>query len=119
MTEAVSLTGLFIPTGTVVLERGSDGTITGQKVTTNAPAWDGPLVVLTSRDSASASEVFAGAVKFHQRAIVVGAPRTFGKGTAQNYIDLNRSPAHSSVKDPWGTLRVTAQRFYFPDGHSP
>jgi carboxyl-terminal processing protease len=120
MLEAVALSGLFIPAGPVVLTRANDGVVTTQAVSPSTPVWDGPLVVLIARESASASELFAGAMRFHRRAVIAGAPRTYGKGTAQNYIDLNLSPMHGSgTKLEWGTLRVTQQRFYFPDGNSP
>lgn len=120
MIEAVALSGLFIPSGSVVLTRTSDGVVTPQAVSPSTPVWDGPLVVLIARESASASEIFAGAMRFHHRAVIAGAPRTYGKGTAQNYIDLNLSPMHGpGTKLEWGTLRVTQQRFYFPDGNSP
>lgn len=119
MKEAVALCGLFIPGGPVLVTKANDGKLTEENAPPAPAVWAGPLVLLVSRNSASASEVFAGAMRFHRRALVIGSARTFGKGTAQNYIDLNRSPAHGGVKQPWGTLRVTMQRFYFPDGKSP
>jgi carboxyl-terminal processing protease len=119
MNEAVALSGLFIPGGPVLMTKTTDGKIAEESAPVATPAWSGPLTVLVTRSSASASEVFAGAMRFHHRAIVAGSDRTFGKGTVQSYIDLNRSPAHSGMKLPWGTLRVTMQRFYFPDGKSP
>lgn len=119
MTEAVALTGLFVPSGTVLVTRGTDGKISEHNVEPAEPVYGGPLVVLTSRASASASEIFAGALRFHRRAVVAGSARTFGKGTSQAFIDLNKSPAHGGIKMSWGTLRVTGQRFYFPDGRSP
>jgi carboxyl-terminal processing protease len=116
--EAVGLAGIFIPTGTVVITRGSDLKTKRQSVDKPAVATDLPLLVLVSKRSASASELFAGAMQFHRRAIVIGEERTFGKGTAQAYIDLNRLSLHPANAGRWGTLRVTSEKFYFPDGRS-
>lgn len=120
MSEAVALSGLFLPSGTVAILRGLDGKPVEQKIEPAPVEFAGPLMVLTSGSSASASEMFAGAMSFHHRAVVVGEASTFGKGTAQDYIDLNKLPTHAAgAKLEWGTLRVTRGRFYFPDGRSP
>jgi hypothetical protein len=76
-------------------------------------------VVLTSGYSASASEILAGALKFYQRAVVVGGAATFGKGTAQNFIELAKLPGIGAdgARD-WGMLRLTYERFYQPDGRA-
>lgn len=119
MNEAVALGSLFLPSGNVVLSRLPGGQITEFPVKPAAPLYAGPLVVLTSAASASASEVFAGAMAFHRRALVVGAPATFGKGTMQNYIELAKTtnPPPAGSHD-WGTLRLTAQHFFRPDGRA-
>lgn len=119
LSEAVGLAGLFLPTGVVSITRSSDGKTSEQKIAENKPVWLGPLVVLTSNASASASEIFAGAMRFHRRGIIVGSDTTFGKGSVQIYMELDRSPAHNGAQLPWGTLRLTGQRFYFPSGISP
>lgn len=120
MTEAVKFAGLFAPGRTVLVARDMDGRTEEMKSEASAAAYAGPLVLLISHASASASEIVAGALRGDGRALVVGARQTFGKGTAQNYVDLNRSPAHAGgARLAWGTLRLTSQRFYFPDGHSP
>jgi len=116
--EAVGLAGLFIPGGVVAITRGSDLKPKPQAVEKPVTATDKPLIVLISRHSASASELFAGAMHFHRRALIVGSERTFGKGTAQAYIDLNRLAFHPANAGRWGTLRVTSDKFYFPDGQS-
>lgn len=88
--EAIDLTGLFIPSGPVVQVRNTDNSVDplydedGNKV-----FYDGPLAVLTNRFSASASEIFSGAIQDYERGLIVGEG-TFGKGTVQNLIDLDR-----------------------------
>ncbi|MBX3735593.1 MAG: PDZ domain-containing protein [Candidatus Didemnitutus sp.] len=119
LTEAVGLSGLFLPPSSVVMHTRQAGAQpeTLRTAADAAPLYTGPLVVLTSAQSASASEVFAGALKFHHRALIAGAASTYGKGTVQNYIELAaaaRLPKAETAS--WGTLRLTAQRFYLPDG---
>lgn len=119
LTEAVALSALFLPQGGVMLCRSLDGSVTEMAIEKeNKPLFTGPLVVLTSSHSASASEIFAGAMKAHHRAIIVGATSTFGKGTVQNYIELAKAQQGVTAEESanWGTLRLTAQRFYLPDG---
>lgn len=116
LNEAVALSELFVARGAVMLSRGLDGTIRSHDLAGQPPLYRGPLVVLVDQGSASASEVFAHAMKFHRRAVIVGAPATFGKGTVQAYIDLAQQAGTGTSQ--WGTLRVTTQRFYGPDGES-
>jgi len=115
LTEAAALSELFLPEGVMMLSRGLDGKVTEHRLKNGPPVYTGPLVVLVSSASASASEVFAGAMKYHQRALIVGAAETFGKGTVQNYIDLAKLPGGLPE---WGTLRLTRERFFLPDGGS-
>jgi carboxyl-terminal processing protease len=100
LTEAISLTGLFIDRGPVVQVKNSNGTI--QEYADDEPgvAWDGPLVVMTSKLSASASEILAGAIKDYRRGIIVGDPATHGKGTVQTTVATSvhsRSPCSSFI----------------------
>lgn len=118
--EAIKLTGLFIRTGPVVQTKGPDGDVEQGADTDPAVQYDGPLVVLTSRFSASASEILAGAVKDYGRAVVVGDSSTFGKGTVQNVLPLARLMDRSGLTysyDP-GALKVTIRKFYLPGGAS-
>jgi carboxyl-terminal processing protease len=118
--EAINLTGLFIRKGPVVQTRGSDGKIVVDEDTDPSVVYDGPLVLLTSRFSASASEILAGALQDYGRAIVVGDSSTFGKGTVQNIVPL--APYMDQVGlghsyDP-GALKITTSKFYRPSGAS-
>jgi carboxyl-terminal processing protease len=118
--EAISLTGLFIRTGPVVQTRDQAGDVDVEADNDPAVAYDGPLVLLTSRFSASASEILAGALQDYGRALVVGDASTFGKGTVQQVIALAplMDRAHlSHAYDP-GALKVTTNKFYRPSGAS-
>ena len=88
--EAISLTGLFIGKGPVVQVKGSTGGAESLDEPTSNMAYSGPLVVLTSRFSASASEILAGAIQDYGRGLIVGDKSTYGKGTVQQVIDLGR-----------------------------
>ncbi|HET7537945.1 MAG TPA: S41 family peptidase [Candidatus Didemnitutus sp.] len=118
LTEAVGISSLFLPEGTVMFSRGPDGKPKEQTVTAGQELFRGPLVVLTSNQSASASEIFSGAMKFHHRALIVGDTATFGKGTVQAYIELAKTQRGDSAAKTgdWGTLRLTTERFYLPNG---
>ena len=118
--EAITLAGLFIRQGPVVQTRDQAGDIEVGADMDPAVQYDGPLVLLTSRFSASATEILAGALQDYGRALVVGDPSTFGKGTVQNILPLARlmdkvGLAHDY--DP-GALKVTTNKFYRPSGAS-
>lgn len=115
--EAISLTGLFIDRGPVVQVKNSDGTVQDFADDEPGVAWDGPLVVMTSKLSASASEILAGAIKDYGRGIIVGDPTTHGKGTVQTLMDLGREMFRND-RTNYGALKVTLQQFYLPDGDS-
>ncbi len=118
--EAISLTGLFIRKGPVVQTRGADGKVVVDEDTDPGVLYDGPLVLLTSRFSASASEILAGALQDYGRAIVVGDSSTFGKGTVQNIVPLAAYMDQIGLGhayDP-GALKITTSKFYRPSGAS-
>jgi carboxyl-terminal processing protease len=115
--EAVSCTGLFIDRGPVVQVKDSDGQIMQLEDEDAGVAWDGPLVVMTSKLSASASEIFAGAIKDYNRGLVVGDPTTHGKGTVQTLLDVGQVYFQNAAR-PYGALKLTIQQFYLPDGQS-
>jgi carboxyl-terminal processing protease len=118
--EAINLTGLFIPAGPVVQVCGPNGRIEVGTDDDGATFYDGPLVVLTSRLSASASEILAGALQDYGRAVIVGDPSTFGKGTVQTIMPLDQIMQHEGLmpaEDP-GALKTTISKFYRPSGKS-
>lgn len=113
LTEAVDISGLFIPKGSVLQVRDSQGRSEDYRDEDEKVAWAGPLIVLTSKLSASASEIFAGAMHDHRRAIVVGDTTTHGKGSVQNIIELSRFD-----KNLKSAVKVTIQKWYAPSGSS-
>ncbi len=118
--EAIDLTGLFIPSGAVVQTKTPEGRIKVDRDKDDKVAYDGPLVVLTSRFSASASEIVAGALQDYGRAVVVGDKSTFGKGTVQTIVQLGQIMQSNGVipnSDP-GALKLTISKFYRPSGKS-
>ena len=104
--EADSLTGLFIKSGPTVQVRSAKRRTSVYSDSDDAAVWDGPLAVMVNRLSASASEIFAGAIQDYGRGVIIGS-QTFGKGTVQTLIPLNR-----------GQLKVTAAKFYRVSGRS-
>ncbi|MCB0495624.1 MAG: carboxy terminal-processing peptidase [Cyclobacteriaceae bacterium] len=113
--EAVELTGLFINNGPVVQVKDYEGRIKEEDDDSNSVFYDGPLTVLTSRLSASASEIFSAAIQDYKRGVIIGE-RTFGKGTVQNLINLQQYIP--SEKEALGQLKLTTAKFYRVDGGS-
>jgi carboxyl-terminal processing protease len=115
--EAVDTTGLFIDQGPVVQVKGPDGRPQPYPDQDAGATWTGPLVVLCNKFSASASEIFAGAIQDYGRGIIVGDDSTHGKGTVQQLEELGRVIA--PVEPPnYGALKMTIQQFYRPGGDS-
>ena len=114
--EAVELTGLFIDVGTVVQAKGSDS-VRYHKDEVPGMAWDGPLVVVTSKLSASASEILAGAVQDYGRGLVVGDESTHGKGTVQTLVRVG-DLINRYLSPNLGALKITVQQFFRPNGDS-
>ncbi len=115
--EAVDTTGLFIDQGPVVQVKGPTGQTQPYPDQDPGAVWTGPLVVLTNKFSASASEIFAGAIQDYGRGIIVGDQSTHGKGTVQQLEELGRVIAPSAPPN-YGALKMTIQQFYRPGGDS-
>jgi carboxyl-terminal processing protease len=115
LSEAVELTGLFIDKGPVVQVRESGGRVSVDGDSDGGVAWDGPLAVLINRASASASEIFAGAIQDYGRGLIIGET-SFGKGTVQNLVDLDRWPTNSDAR--FGQVKLTIAQFFLPGGSS-
>jgi len=118
LSEAVNLAGLFISRGPVVQVKNTDGSIRKKFDFNPKLAWNGPLAILVSRFSASASEIVAGALKNHSRAIIIGDPTTHGKGTVQSLIQMNLpfNFNHANIKK--SAAKITIQKYYLPSGSS-
>ncbi|HEX8061368.1 MAG TPA: carboxy terminal-processing peptidase, partial [Cyclobacteriaceae bacterium] len=112
--EAIQLTGLFIKNGPVVQVKSSNNQVAVYDDDDVKVLYGGPLVVLTNRFSASASEIFAGAIQDYQRGVIVGES-TYGKGTVQKVLDLGR---FIDSAEPVGDLKITFQKFYRVAGSS-
>ena len=117
LTEANSLTGLFIDKGPVVQVRNASGQVEVQGDDAAGMAWSGPLAVMVNRGSASASEIFAAAIQDYHRGLIIGEP-TFGKGTVQNLVDLDRFSHGGSDKPQFGELKMTIAEFFRINGGS-
>jgi carboxyl-terminal processing protease len=118
--EAINLTGLFLGDGPIVQVKDSDGQVRAYNDQDGAMLWKGPLVVLISKFSASASEILAGAIQDYRRGLVVGDRATHGKGTVQSLMDLGETLLGRFVTSTqkYGALKVTMQQFYRPNGDS-
>jgi len=116
--EAVDCTGLFIDRGTVVQIKDSQKKIVKLDDRRGGLAWEKPMVVLTSKFSASASEILAGALKDYKRAIIVGDTTTHGKGTVQTLMDIGEVFFRIRNNPTFGALKITKSQFYRPNGDS-
>ena len=122
LSEAIDLTGLFIPKGPVVQVKSTTGEVRQDWDRNAKVVYEGPLALLVSRRSASASEIVAGALQNHSRAIIVGDSATHGKGTVQAIFELDRTLNSPRLryrpKQKFGAIKITIQKFYLPNGYS-
>jgi len=118
LSEAVNLAGLFISRGPVVQVKSTDGKIRKKFDFNPKLSWNKPLIILISRYSASASEIVAGALKNHKRAIIVGDSSTHGKGTVQSLLQMNIPYNFMSRSKRGSAAKITIQKYYLPSGES-
>jgi len=116
LTQAVSVTGLFINKGIVVSIKDNTGRVQHLREVEGKPVWDGPLFVLVNRASASAAEIVAQTLQDYGRAIVIGDDHTFGKGSFQTFT---LDPINNPKVNPQGEYKVTRGRYYTVSGKSP
>jgi carboxyl-terminal processing protease len=116
LTQAVGVAGMFISKGTVVSIKDETGKIQHLRQIDGKVLWNGPLIVLTNRASASASEIVAGTLQDYGRAIIVGDDHTYGKGSFQTFTlnSVNNGPVN-----PKGEYKVTMGRYYTVSGRTP
>jgi carboxyl-terminal processing protease len=113
--DVVKMSGLFIEKGPIVQTKTRDRKPEYLEDYDPSVDWDGPLVIMVNQFSASASEILAAAMQDYKRAVIVGSTHTFGKGTVQNFIDLNETIRNKTAAD-FGSLKITIQKFYRIDG---
>jgi carboxyl-terminal processing protease len=120
LTDAVQISGLFLPGGPIVQVKDSQGSIRVMEDEQPDVIYDGPLVVLVNQFSASASEILAAALQDYGRALIVGGEHTHGKGTVQALLDMNKNLPllHLRRYDDLGALKLTIQKFYRISGGS-
>ena len=120
LTDAVQISGLFLPGGPVVQVKDSQGAVKVLEDEDMGVAYDGPMIVLVNQFSASASEILAAALQDYGRALIIGGTHTHGKGTVQAMMDMNKNlPLLQFRKyDDLGALKLTIQKFYRIDGGS-
>lgn len=116
--ESVDVTGLFIDQGPVVQVKGPDGRVTPYRDENPGAVWKKPLIVVINKFSASASEIFAGAIQDYGRGIIVGDKATHGKGTVQQLVELGQKLLPFRNAPNLGALKLTIQQFYRPSGDS-
>ncbi|PTT37379.1 tail-specific protease [Chryseobacterium sp. HMWF028] len=115
LTEVGDIMGLFMDAGPYVQVKDGNRKITTLKNKNEAPIWNGPLVILQNELSASAAEILAGVMQDYGRAVIMGSPVSYGKGTVQVFVDLNR---FLNTQEDFGSIKLTIQKYYRITGES-
>jgi carboxyl-terminal processing protease len=116
--DVVQMVGLFIDQGPVVQVRDRDGNPQILSDHDKSVLYDGPFAVMVNEFSASASEIFAAAIQDYKRGVIIGSTSTYGKGTVQRNIPLDKSLGFDDAGGPLGTIKLTLQKFYRINGGS-
>ncbi len=116
--DVVQMVGLFIEQGPVVQVRDRDGKPQVLNDRDKSVLYDGPLAVMVNEFSASASEIFAAAIQDYHRGVIIGSTSTYGKGTVQRNIPLDKNIGYNDMGGPLGTVKLTLQKFYRINGGS-
>jgi carboxyl-terminal processing protease len=116
--EVRRMTGFFIDRGPVVQVKDNRGRVQVKESENRKPIYEGPMLILTDKSSASASEILAGALQDLNRVVVVGESSTFGKGTVQQPMPIAEMMPFFAARDRAGFLKLTIQKFYRPSGSS-
>lgn len=116
--DVVTMTGYFVEQGPIVQVKSRSGRASLHEDRDPSVLWNGPLIVLVNEFSASASEIMAAALQDYGRAVIVGSPSTYGKGTVQRFIDLDNTIVGNNEYKPLGEVKLTIQNFYRVNGGS-
>jgi carboxyl-terminal processing protease len=116
--DVVQMVGLFVDQGPVVQVRDRDGKPQILSDHDKSVLYDGPLAVMVNEYSASASEIFAAAIQDYKRGVIIGSTSTYGKGTVQRNIDLDKTLGFADANSELGTIKLTLQKFYRINGGS-
>jgi carboxyl-terminal processing protease len=116
--DVVTMTGFFIEKGPIVQVKSKSGRPSLHEDRDPTVQWDGPLIIMVNEFSASASEIMAAALQDYDRAVIVGSPSTYGKGTVQRFLDLDNTIVGNNTNKPLGEIKLTIQNFYRINGGS-